>query len=82
MDKLKLKCPCGKVFKSKKTVGSSYSVGDVRKESGWYPVFISDGGLQWLCPGCAHRVEILATEIRDIIDDENIYFPGLLRDKK
>ena len=47
---------------------SGYSVGSLQLTSGFFPVFVEDGGLLWLCPACklyvAKRAEEIALKLR------------------
>ena len=74
----KLLCPCGK--KSKKEAPSSVSVGGMRDETGFFPVFTDEGRVIWLCEDCSKSVKEYAKKIHEIIKDDYIYFAGLLKE--
>lgn len=58
---------------------SGASVGTIVKNTGYSPVMSHAGDLHYLCVTCALKVKNLAKQINDIVKDENLYFPNLLR---
>ena len=45
-----LKCQCGATKQS--AASGAYNVGEVKDETGWFPISLNDGGMSWLCPEC------------------------------
>ena len=76
-----MKCKCGYEIEYEKTK-SGYSVGDVKKESGFNPILTAEGGIVWICDSCFDKVHQLAKEIFNIIDSEWVYISTLLRKKE
>ena len=75
-----MKCKCGYEIEYEKPK-SGYSVGVVKKESGFNPILTAEGGIVWICDSCFDKVHKLAKEIFNIIDSEWVYISTLLLKK-
>lgn len=60
-------------------LGSSYSLGEVMRRSGYEPVFNNDTSIGWLCPSCADRLSLHVRAIVEILrdEDDHVYWGSL-----
>ena len=66
-----MKCKCG--YTIDYDDGSTSSVGEIIKKSGFYPLFSGMGEIIWICPSCAEKCCKLAKEIYEIVPSDYIY---------
>jgi hypothetical protein len=76
---MKFTCTCGKDSKEFIKKGT---LADEKRVSGFECVLTHEMRTLWFCPECFDRVRCLAKEIIAIVQDKNIYFPNLLKEKK
>ena len=75
-----MKCKCGYEIKYERTK-HNYSVGVVKKESGFNPILTADGDIVWICKFCFDKIHKLAKEIFNIIGKKWVYISTLLLKK-
>lgn len=56
-------CPCGTHVE---IVSASETVGQTAKKSGYFPVFIADGGLEFVCPACTKKMREASVILRTV----------------
>lgn len=73
----KVKCDC--CNKETKYKGYLSDLGEFVKQTGWHIVINHDTKAYRICPECYDKLSSHAKAIMDIIHDEYIFFPSLLR---
>lgn len=76
-----VKCPCGKTFELSDDVHRGM-LWEARVQSGFIPVLTHEMKTIWLCPYCYDKAHAAALVIMDVVKDDSLYFPNLLRTKK
>ena len=80
---MQIMCPCGEVGKWRgKPFRNTGSVGEATKKTGFTFMMIYGGDSLWLCPECADKVQKLAQGILEIVKNDGIYFPHLLKGRR
>lgn len=73
---MKVKCPCGTASKE---IKKTNSVGDIVKKTGFAVVLTHVGIMIYLCPKCNKRAKGVAKELLNIVGNEHLYFPSLVK---
>ena len=68
-------CTCGK----KSVEINSTNIGETSRLTGFLPVFSHASSVIWLCDECYKKAQTLALAILEIVKDEYLYFPSLLK---
>ena len=70
-----LTCTCGKISSEYK----EGSLGDIKAQTAFVPILTHTSEVRWLCSDCYAKAHELALAILEIVPDEHLYFPNLLK---
>lgn len=79
MEKIELKCHCGKSATFENPMKGAFNVGEAVNQTGFLYVILNDGDSTWLCPTCATKAKQLAKELLEVVGTDQFYFRSFLQ---